>query len=352
MGSPYDKLPAEAFWRTGVRSRDSETPPSLYKKKFTIGGDTAIAAAGSCFAQHIVRNLRSRGFSVTDKELPPPGLPEEDARKFGYGIYSARYGNIYTARQLRQLCEEANGLLEPADIVWEKDGRYYDALRPSVEPHGLQSAAEVRDHREYHLKRVRRVLRTANVFIFTLGLTEAWEHAAGGTIYPTAPGTIAGDYDPSVYRFRNFTFREVYDDMQRFFEIAKKKNPDLRFILTVSPVPLTATAAGQHVLLATTYSKAVLRAVAGQLYQERADVDYVPSYEMIMGAHAAGRYFEDNLRNVRAEGVDAVMSMFFDQHGAHPSQIPAPVEQVRSRSVRKEKEDVVCEEVLLDAFAP
>ena len=42
-----------------------------------------------------------------------------------------------------------------------------------------------------------------------------------------------------------------------------RRTPKLRILLTVSPVPLTATAGDDHVLLATTYSKSVLRAGRG-----------------------------------------------------------------------------------------
>jgi hypothetical protein len=75
----------------------------LYKKKFDIARTDWIATAGSCFAQHIARHLRSAEFSVLDVEPPPPGMTEETARAFGYNLFSARYGNICTTRQLRQL---------------------------------------------------------------------------------------------------------------------------------------------------------------------------------------------------------------------------------------------------------
>jgi len=49
----------------------------------------------------------------------------------------------------------------------------------------------VRRHRERHLKRVREVFSQAQIFVFTFGLTEAWVERRSGTVYPTAPGTIA-----------------------------------------------------------------------------------------------------------------------------------------------------------------
>ncbi|WP_428660504.1 GSCFA domain-containing protein [Reyranella sp.] len=56
-------------------------------------------------------------------------------------------------------------------------------------------------------------------------------------------------------------------------ERTKRRRPGVRFLLTVSPVPLKASASQNHVLAATTYSKSVLRAVAGQLADTYDDVD-------------------------------------------------------------------------------
>src|ERR1051325_1163631 len=100
MNSPYSDLPARQFWRTGVSEAHPLTVTDFYRKKFSIAETDKIAAAGSCFAQHVTRFLRRDGFSVMDVEPAPPGLPPKDAPAFGYGIYSARYGNIYTVRQL------------------------------------------------------------------------------------------------------------------------------------------------------------------------------------------------------------------------------------------------------------
>jgi hypothetical protein len=354
MNSPYADLPAGAFWRTGVVDQRPGAIENLYQKKFAIEKATRTAAAGSCFAQHISRHLRERGFAVLDMEPPPIGLAGEAAANFGYGLYSARYGNIYTSRQLLQLAQEAFGEFTPVDAIWQKEGRYYDALRPSVEPTGLSSPEHVRDHRRHHLGKVRELILTADLFVFTLGLTEAWIHAPSGTIYPTAPGTIAGQYDANVHRFQNLGFMDVYSDLTAFFELANSKNGNLRFLLTVSPVPLTATASGDHVLAATIYSKSVLRAVAGQLAQERENVDYFPSYEIITSSLAAGQYFEPNLRSVRPEGVAAAMRAFFAQHDISPAaqQNGSHKKKAKSPKSGASKDDVVCEDVLLDAFAP
>jgi hypothetical protein len=330
----------------------------LYKKKFDIAPTDGIATAGSCFAQHIARHLRSAELRVLDVEPPPKAMTEETARAFGYRLFSARYGNIYTARQLLQLLQEATGKWTPANIIWERNGRFFDALRPGVEPDGFASPEEVEIHRRSHVGHIGRMLRKTNVFIFTFGLTEAWTDRESGTVYPTAPGTIAGHYDPGRFTFRNFTFRDIYDDFVEVRSILKQLKPknNIRFVVTVSPVPLTATASGRHVLAATVHSKSILRAVAGELEQEFDDIDYFPSYEIITNPAVRSGFFCDNLRNIDKAGVAAAMHTFMSAHlpgyaGDAPYALQAPTAKKPPRQDNEAEDEVVCEEMLLESFA-
>ena len=152
-------------------------------------------------------------------------------------------------------------------IIWKKSGKFYDALRPAVEPEGLDSPEEVAELRQYHVSRVKELFESLDLFIFTLGLTEMWVHKESGTVYPTAPGTLAGEYDENTHEFKNAQFMEIIQDFHKYQIVLKKirGGKPFRCILTVSPVPLTATSSGKHVLLSTAYSKSTLRSVAGQL---------------------------------------------------------------------------------------
>lgn len=355
MTSPYDDLPSASFWRSAVAEADPAGLQGLYSKRFEISREDRIATAGSCFAQNVARYLRKNAFKIVDVEPLPQWIPAEIAKNYGYGLYSARYGNIYTVRQLRQLVDDAlSGTVRDAD-VWEKDGRYYDALRPSVEPQGLDSREEVIAHRRHHLACVAEMLRTTDVFIFTLGLTEAWELKSTGTVYPTAPGVIAGAFDAAKYGFVNFDMFQIFEDLVAVREKLLAINPGMRFLFTVSPVPLTATASGDHVLPATIRSKSILRAVCSAVYDRFDDVDYFPSYEIITSPGARSKFFSDNLRSVTETGVAAVMKVLLAEHvGAMQDVADAPADDAIRHDLEDEEadeaEDVVCEEALLEAF--
>jgi hypothetical protein len=384
--SPYAGLDERCYWRSAVGEAHPLAPRDIYRKKYAITAEDRIATAGSCFAQHIARNLRKHKYMVVDAEPAPDAIPDSVARDFGYGLYSARYGNVYTVRQMLQLIDEAHGRWQPDQYIWTKGDRFFDALRPSVEPTGLSSPQEVREHREQHLAAVRSVFSTATVFVFTLGLTEGWVHAASGTVFPTAPGTIAGDYDPDVFTFHNFRFDEVLADLRLLRTRLQEIVPGMRMLLTVSPVPLTATADDNHILVSTVYSKSVLRAAAGQMAAEHEDVDYFPFFEIIAGHPSRGFFYEPNLRSVADEGVDVVMRTFFAEHPplaipespGHAADLSSPENQRKREDVEATREErriarqkrleeraareatrtksrnrsnaVVCEEELLEAF--
>jgi len=308
-------FPPRAFWHSGVAERAADDPGDVFSPRFAISLNDRIVTAGSCFAQHVGRTLRENGFNVLDAEPVSSAIEPTLAAKYGLGLFSARYGNIYTTRQLLQLYREALGEFCPAEPIWEKDGRYFDAQRPNCEPGGFESKDFLRQSRGDHLQKVRDVFARADVFVFTLVLTEAWFHRETGTVFPTAPGTIAGQYDPDIYEFRNLGYNEVLEDFLTFREMLMAANPDIRFVVTVSPVPLTATASGQHVEVATARSKAVLRAVCAGLYEAFENVDYFPSFEIITSQRAGGGHYGANLRSVTNEGVQTAMSVFLGAFG-------------------------------------
>jgi hypothetical protein len=310
--NPYKSLPTKAFWRSAV----SEIPYADLKELWSpmdITLTDRIATAGSCFAQHIGRNLAERGANFMDCEPAPAAFfaSGAEARRFGYGVYSCRYGNIYTARQLIQLFEEAFGRRKPRDIVWSSSGRFFDALRPSVDPVGQASERDVLMLRERHLEMVRKMFTSLDIFVFTMGLTEGWISKIDATMYPTAPGTLCGSFDADSHSFHNLGFQEIWSDMVAFWEGLHQVNSKARMLLTVSPVPLTATASGDHVLVASTYSKSVLRSIAGELAKNFDSIFYFPSYEVISSHPSRGMFYDPNLRSVNEMGVDYVMTHFF-----------------------------------------
>ncbi|WP_236861958.1 GSCFA domain-containing protein [Burkholderia mayonis] len=185
------------------------------------------------------------------------------------------------------------------------------------------------------------------VFIFTLGLTEAWLYTERRVVYPMCPGTVAGTFDAARHAFKSYAFNEIIADLSDVFDLVRQVNRGIRCLLTVSPVPLTATAT-------TVHSKSILRAVAGQLAASRPNVDYFPSYEIVSAFPFKGAFYEPNMRCISKFGVDFVMQRFFN---GLTSVAPGDVRSPETAAVPPERgapgpaaRDEVCEDMILDAF--
>jgi hypothetical protein len=310
--NPYRGLPSRQYWRDGVTGVGFGQFDPIESVKFQIQSNELISTLGSCFAQHLAKHIRECGYNYfaaepvrEDEELTDEALSTANQ-------FSARYGNVYTVRQALQLIDRSEGW-EPKDDIWERDGRFYDAFRPNVFPQGFSSEQALRDERKRHLKSVQAVFSKSDVVVFTLGLTEAWMSRQDGAVYPIAPGVSAGSMVPTIHEFRNFSYSEVADDLKAWCLRLRSINSSVRIILTVSPVPLNATYEDQNVWISNTYSKATLRAAAGDVANSLDFVDYFPSYEIITFPQTQGRYYEDDLREVKEIGVRHVMRVF-DKH--------------------------------------
>ena len=347
MTNPYRTLPHAAFWRRSVSGPAPEDVDPVSHPPFKLAPNDRIATAGSCFAQHIARTLKGLDFRYLETETGPV--------ERSFGVFSARFGNLYTTRQLLQLFQRAYGLFVPEDVTWTlPDGRFVDPFRPQVEPGGYATTQEVVEDQERHLAAVREMFETCDVFIFTLGLTEGWRAKSDGAVFPIAPGVAGSPADMDQYEFHNFTAAETAADLKAFIRHLRMVNESVRLILTVSPVPLVATYEPRHVLVSTIYSKSALRVAAEDVVRETPGAAYYPSYEIITGHHTRYRYFSDDLRSVTNEGVDRAMSLFtkhflYSEGEAPAVDITQPVPQKDQRGVGGEElYAIICDEEVLD----
>lgn len=319
---------------------------------FQISRVDRVVTAGSCFAQHLGRHLAQAGFCHFLTEPAHPLFDDALAHRFGYGLFSARYGNLYTPRQLLQLLHRAYGLFTPLQLFWPRgsEPRVVDPFRPQIQPDGFTSPAELAADRAVHFAAIRAAVEQMQVFVFTLGLTEAWQDSRDGAIFPLAPGVAGGVYDPETVRFRNFDEGETAADLTAALGFIRAKNPAVRIVLTVSPVPLNATYEDRHVYISTTLSKAMLRLAAERVAAAFDACCYFPSYEIITAPHVRARYFAEDCREVLPAGVDHVMRLFFRHFAAESGAAPVQAQDTAKTEVAahlKKMEaaiDLLCDE--------
>lgn len=322
-GHVYAALPTFCHWRKSFQDVPSDLVDPVVRGDFLLSKEDRVATAGSCFAQHMSKALSSAGLNFF--------IAEPDSTS---ATFSARYGNIYTSTQLKQLFSRAYNLFEPQDTAWQRaDGRWIDPFRPEIERAGFATPKEVDVSRLDHLAAVRKMFEELDVFVFTLGLTEGWRAKSDAAVFPLAPGISGGVFDDTKYEFFNANVATVVDDMGEFLSALRSVNPTARILLTVSPVPLMATYEQRHVLVSTTASKAILRAAADEICRSSGHVSYFPSYEIITGSFNRGRYYDDDLRSVTSTGVAHVMRLFLKHY--------ADIDEVQTA---EDLFDIVCEE--------
>jgi GSCFA family len=317
MMNPYSDAKEYQFWRKAISNSPAHEIDPVVNPKFVISRSERVCTAGSCFAQHISNRLSKIGFNYY---IPEAGANLTDVEKSsrGYGVFSARYGNLYTVRQLLQLFEESFNTRMKSEKTWRRrDGRFVDPFRPNIEPLGHDTVDSVTVARQEHLQHVKDVFLNSEIFVFTLGLTEGWINKIGGDVFPLAPGVSGGEFSTDNYEFINFGVADVINDLRCFLQKLREINPKVKVVLTVSPVPLIATYEDRHVLVSTTYSKSVLRVAADVAAREFSWVDYFPSYEIINGNFNMGRYFEEDLRGVNSLGVSHAMRCFLKNYTAN-----------------------------------
>ena len=368
----YSQLPDRCFWKPSVASATGDQfLAEIHKPRWRISRGARIATAGSCFAQNISRFLKANTNHFIDMEPAPPGLSPDLHSRFGYNLYSARYGNIYTSRHLLQIAKQAllgtyldesllSWVQEPFNGQFFRDLKYVDALRPGISGR-YSKPAELLEDRLRHLEAVRSCLINSDVFIFTLGLIELWEDSESGLAYQTAPHALASPSANKEITLKILNFNDVIEDLESFLDLVNAhRTTDMKLILTVSPVPLTATATEMHVLQANTYSKSLLRTAAQQMALNHPNVDYFPSFEIVFNPKFIHESFLANLRSINPSRVNQIMNVFADSYLDLPNsgnssilpkeslgdQDPANIKKDDKLS-NKDFEDI-CEEMLLE----
>jgi hypothetical protein len=304
---PYSGMESYRSWQSPDRTGHLLSQPM---RPGIISKADVIASAGSCFAQNIARYLSSRSFNYNICEAAPLFFDKEQAYDWGYGQFSCRFGNIYTVLQLEQLLERALGRRQVADQFWEsEDGKWFDLLRPRINRYGFESReiAEI-DTRE-HLNSVLEMFRTSTVFVFTYGLVEYWYDEKDGTVFPTAPGCGYGRFDASRHKAGLMSVTDIVRSTKAVMEMIRDINPDLKVIVTVSPVPLLATHRNMNIVQASVHSKSLLRVAVEECLPLFEQLYYFPSYEIVT-QYCSEPIWDETGRNPSNSSLEVVFKNF------------------------------------------
>lgn len=286
-----------------------------HKPKFQIDPSWPIFTMGSCFAREVENVLMMRGLPLL---LWGHGVPAEhfetwnETTQRGGGAAGGQLSrgalNKYSVRSMahelkRVLLDESypdEGLIELAP------GQWFDPHASGLKLHDKETALANRKR----LTDATAQIKQARICFFTLGLTETWLDSETGLAMNTHPGPTWLSRMPERFRFVDYGYEATLNDMLSILTMIRQHcHPEMRFIVTVSPVPLGATFKDADVIVANSGSKSVLRAVAEELYRRFDFVDYFPSYEIVLNSPRAIAFQEDQL-HVARDMVATVMETF------------------------------------------
>lgn len=251
--------------------------------RFRIARPARVFTIGSCFARNI-----EEAMADLDVDLPTTrfAAPKEEWPHRPNGLL-----NEYNPGSIAQRIDRALGQGDEAALastLYAVPGGVADLLLPGGAKVSLARAIE----RRAEIDAVYSQLPGAALLVITLGLTEAWFDRESGLYLNRMP-------PPDARRDRRFVLRPLDVEgslalLEPAFERLIQRLPRLRILVTVSPVPLQATFLPVDACLANAVSKSTLRLVAQRLWDRFPEVDYFPSYELVVSGGTAS-YGPDNV---------------------------------------------------------
>lgn len=259
------------------------------RPKFRLGSDPSIFASGSCFAREVEWALHAAGRKVLSW-TPQVGLSN--------GIFH-RYNTFSMINDFRFAFE--GGWSREMAVQTHRGWADYTSnqICASLEDLEKERLALIALHRN---------LASTDVLVLTLGLIEVWFDKQTERVLNFTPSEALGK-QPGRYEFRVTGYQENLDAVRELVAFGREVNPDLKVIVTVSPVPLNGSFSGVDILQSNSLSKCTLRTVAQVVADENPFVDYFPSYELVTLSDPDAVWLPDR-RHVRREAVAHIIGKF------------------------------------------
>lgn len=163
------------------------------------------------------------------------------------------------------------------------------------------------------------MMKKTQGFIITLGLSEVWrDRETGGIFWRGVPDHL---FSAERHELILSNVSDNADNIRNIYNLIQEHCGDRPVIVTVSPIPLTATFRQQPCLVADAASKSILRAAVEQVMQEgHKNLYYWPSFEVVrwLGAHLPRQTFGTpdysvDIRHVPREIVDTIVKLFMER---------------------------------------
>jgi len=236
-----------------------------------------IVSIGSCFSTVIGKKLQERKFPVLNNP----------------------FGTIFNPISIFELLQHAiNQTPLPADMILTYQGRYLH-----FDCHSDVSATSetaLLSRIKLIIEKTGKALSSASHLIITLGTAHVYEHL-------TLHKTVANCHKQPAKLFHKklLSLPETKNSFREMYDMLKSINPDITIILTVSPV--------RHIkdgLVENQLSKSLLRVLCSELCHEFKEVNYFPSYEIMMDVLRDYRFYKEDLIHPSTQAENYIWEKF------------------------------------------
>lgn len=234
---------------------------SIPASPFPITHASKVVSLGSCFAQTIGSKMHAAKFAV----LVNP------------------FGTLFHPLNLTDLLSQAlvQGQMDSLGVV-EREGIFVHYAAHS-EVKGA-TRAELEGNYTRQMLILNHSLKEANHLVLTLGTAWIYQHKEFGRVANCHKQPAA------LFEKKLSSLEEMATDLREVLEKLLQVNPNLKIILTLSPVRHTKEGVSENQL-----SKSLLRVLCAQLEQQLEAVRYFPAYEILMDELRDYRFYKSDL---------------------------------------------------------
>lgn len=280
--------------------------------KFQFGENMSFFPIGSCFVSHIANSLTERGYDVLTNQLI---IETEHFPDPQYNYENDIALIKFTPHSMLNEMQANLGNLKLPDhgLIDLQNGTYWNPQLHKIMPTSLDINLDIQS-------RVRKTVSSivnADVVFITLGLTETWFDSQLGIAInenPLVVRELRHATRDGRFEFRNVGFTETLETLDSLFSLVRTTSlKDVKFVLTVSPIPLVRTFSDRDIITANTFSKSILRTAAQTLADKYDWVDYFPSYEIVINSPRE-KTWRHNQRHIQSSMVEYIMQTFIDKY--------------------------------------
>jgi len=245
-----------------------------------LNKNTRFFTMGSCFARNLSASLNDRGYTSHHMEI-------------------SEYINTTFANRVF--------------VDWLSDADIDGAIRDRIVE--LLPSGWSKDNTLH-------VIKKSDVFILTLGVAAAFFDRATGDFVLPRPTALNSRVLAEKYLFRTASVQENVDNVLYLINFVRNICPQIRIIVTVSPVPLLASFEYESAVQADCLSKSTMRLVAHEVVNHSGipNILYWPSFEVFRWAasNASNYYAADDgaAWHVSEEKVAGTVKAFVDMFSA------------------------------------